>query len=218
MVTTEEFQRTVGIYEDERNNLGERIGDAWRNMQGSTRKLLKEQPTEARLLFYVLMSDMIFFLSWALKAVVAPTAEAAARLPLEIGFWLVFALLCRTSAMYFLAIVIGSGCRIMGGRASWRETRTAVFWGALVAAPIGFLFAVVTVCLAALEPTFPILGSNWIAVPPYWLSLIPFIWYISAGLAEAHQFRRTSNVFAAMSAIAVAGIVLAMYLRANGVI
>ena len=218
MVTSEEFQQTVGVYQDERSTLGERIGEAWRNMAQSTRRLLDEQPTEARLLFYVLMSEMIFFLSWSLKTVVSPTAEAAARLPLEVGFWLVFALLCRTSAMYVLSIVIGSGARIMGGRATWRETRTAVFWGALVAAPAGFVCAVVSVVLVALEPTFPILGSDFIALPPYWLSLIPFVWFISAALAEAHGFKRTSVVFAAMSLIAVAGIFLAMYLRANGVI
>ena len=218
MVTSDEFSAGIGSYVIGRSNLADRIVDAWRDMDASTARLLREQPTEGRLLFYVLMSDMIFFLSWSIKAVVAPTAEAAARLPLEISFFLVFALLCRTSAIYFLSIVIGSAARVLGGTGTWRETRTAVFWGALVAAPFGFFFALVTVVLSAMEPVFPILGAEWIALPPYWLSLIPFVWFISAGLARAHNFERVSNVFAAMSSIAVAGILLAMYLRAQGVI
>ena len=218
MVTSDEFSGAIGSYVVGRSNLADRIVDAWRDMDASTGRLLREKPTEARLLFYVLMSDMVFFLSWSIKAVVVPTAEAAARLPLEISFWLVFALLCRTSAIYFLSILIGSAARIMGGTGTWRETRTAVFWGALVAAPFGFLCALITVALTALEPVIPALGADWIALPPYWASLIPFVWFISAGIARAHNFERVFNVFAAMSAIAVAAIVLAMYLRAQGII
>lgn len=218
MATSEEFSGATGSYLIGRSNLADRIVDAWRDMDASTGRLLREQPTEARLLFYVLMSDMIFFLSWSIKAVVTPTAEAAERLPLEVSFWLVFALLCRTSAIYFMSILIGSAARIMGGTGTWRETRTAVFWGALVAAPFGFLCAIITVVLNALEPVIPMLGADWVALPPYWVSLIPFVWFISAGLARAHNFERVSTVFAAMSSIAVAGIVLAMYLRAQGVI
>ncbi len=207
---------TFGVYQEGRNNLYERITDAWRDMRHSTRRLVAEKPSEARLFFYVLMSDLIFFISWSLKTVVSPTLVASSKLPTEIGLWLVIALLCRSFAMYFFSILLGSLARVMGGTGTWRETRTAVFWGALVAAPFGFLCAVVTVVLASFEPSFPILGADWIALPPYWLSLIPFVWFISAGLAEVHGFKRTETVFAAMALLATCVMFASLYFRARG--
>lgn len=209
---------TYGKYQDGRNNLFERITDAWKDMRGSTRRLVAEKPSEARLFFYVLLSDLIFFISWSLKTVVSPTGIATTKLPIEIGLWLIAALFCRSFAMYAFSIMLGSLVRVMGGQASWRETRTAVFWGALVASPFGFLCAVITVVLASFEPVFPFLGADWIALPPYWLSLIPFVWFISAGLAEVNGFKRTDTVFGAMAALATAVLFVAMYFRAQGVI
>ena len=217
MTASNDFVGASTTYQEGHSNLAERIYDGWRDMRDATRRLLTENPSEGRLLFYVLMSDMIFFLSWAIKTIIAPMSGAAERMPLEIGGWLVFALLCRTSAMYVFSLVIGSGARVMGGSGSWKDTRAAVFFGALVAAPFGFAFAIVTVVLFALEPVFPVLGTEWVAIWPYSLSLVPFVWFISAGVAEAHDFKRTSTVFAVMSVIAVAAVLFAMYLRAQGV-
>ena len=194
-VTSQDFTGTVGIYEEGRNMLYERITDAWQDMRASTRRLIREEPSESRLLFYVLMSDMIFFLSWSIKTVIAPSAGVADRVPFTIAFWLIVALLMRTAMMYFFAIILGSALRIMGGTATWRETRTAVFWGALVAAPFGFLLAIVSVVFRLLEPYIPALGTDTITLLPYWISIMPFMWYISAGLAEAHEFRNTTTVF-----------------------
>ena len=208
---------TFGVYQEGRNNLYERITDAWSDMRLSTKRLLAEKPSEARLFFYVLMSDLIFFISWSLKTVVSPTVVATTKLPTEIGLWLVVALFCRSFAIYFFSILLGSGARVMGGTGSWRETRMAVFWGALVAAPFGFLFAVITVVLASFEPLFPILSADWITLPPYWLSLIPFVWFISAALAEVHGFKRTETVFAGMALMATCVMFVALFFRAQGV-
>jgi len=207
---------TFGVYQEGRNDLGERIRDAWTDMRMSTRRLVAEKPSEARLFFYVLMSDLIFFISWTFKTVVSPTQIATTKLPTEIGLWLIVALFCRSFAIYFFSILLGSGARVMGGTGTWRETRTAVFWGALVAAPFGFLFAVITVVLASLEPIFPFLGADWISLPPYWLSIIPFVWFISAGLAEVHGFKRTETIFAGMALLATCVMFVAIYFRAQG--
>ena len=212
-VTSEEFSPTIGTYQEGRNMLYERITDAWRDMRASTRRLILEQPSEARLLFYVLMSDMIFFLSWSLKTVVSPDAQAIDRVPFDIAFWLVIALFMRTSLMYLFSIVLGSCLRLMGGQASWRDTRTAVFWGALVAAPFGFLLAIVSVVFKALEPVLPVLGEDVIRILPYWISIMPFLWYISAGLAEAHGFRDATRVFVCLTGVSmifVLGLMLAI--------
>ena len=208
---------TFGVYQDGRNNLAERIRDAWIDMRLSTGRLLAEKPSEARLFFYVLMSDLIFFISWSLKTVVSPTVVATTKLPTEIGLWLIVALFCRSFALYFFSILLGSAARVMGGKGNWRETRVAVFWGALVAAPFGFLCAVITIALASLEPVLPFLGADWIALSPYWLSLVPFVWFISAGLAEVHGFRRTETVFAGMAMIAMSVMFAALFFRAYGI-
>jgi len=64
-----------------------------------------------------------------------------------------------------------------------------------VAAPFGFLLAIVAVVFRLLEPYIPALGTDTITLLPYWISIMPFMWYISAGLAEAHEFRNTTTVF-----------------------
>ena len=212
------FIAARGKLVESRNNLGERILDAWRDMRGSTRRLIDEEPGEQRLLFYVLLSDIIFFLSWSLKTVVSPVSGVEDRVPLEIGMWLIAALLLRTTSMYFFSAVLTTGSRFFGGKGGWKETRCGVFWGALVAAPFGLLMAMLTVAMSWLEPYFPVFGQDWIALPPYWISLIPFIWFISQGLAEAQGFVKNSIPFMVMSVLAVAGLVVAIYLKATGVI
>ncbi len=211
-VTQEDFDNTVGTYEVGRNMLYERINDAWRDMQGSTRRLMREEPSEARLLFYVLMSDMIFFVSWSLKTIVAP---ATAQVPIGVAFILVGALLLRTGVMYLFSIVLGSALRVLGGNGSWRDTRLAVFWGALVAAPFGFLLALVTVVFRLLEPVVPALGADAIRLLPYWISVMPFVWFISAGLAEVHGFKNTTTVFACMLGVVMVIMLAAMVVLSN---
>ena len=212
------FTTEIGTYQTKHSSLGMRINDAWRDMRASTRRLIDENPSEGRLLFYILLSDMIFFLSWSLKAVVAPTLGAKDMLPAEIGIWLIVALFARTATVYVFSIVLGSLARIFGGKGSWKSTRAGVFWGSLVAAPFGLLFALITVLFATLEPRFPILQDEFVSQAPYWLSLIPFVYVISAGVAEAHHFKQTFPVFAGMTITAMALWFFALYMRANGII
>lgn len=214
----EVFTTEIGTYQTEHPGLAMRVIDAWGNMRSSTQRLLDENPSEGRLLFYILLSDMVFFLSWSLKAVVAPTLGAKDLLPAEIGLWLVVALFARTGAVYLFSMVLGVVARAFGGSGSWKATRAGVFWGSFVAAPFGLLFALVTVLFASLETTFPILQDEFISQAPYWLSLIPFVYFISAGVAQAHTFKQTFPVFAAMTFTAMALWFVALYMRANGII
>ncbi|MEM8869321.1 MAG: hypothetical protein AAGE38_02900, partial [Pseudomonadota bacterium] len=88
----------AGRLGDKRSSLGDRVIDAWRDMRASTRRLIDEKPSEHRLLFYVLLSDIIFFLSWSLKTVVSPVSGVKEQVPLEIGAWLIAALMVRTAS------------------------------------------------------------------------------------------------------------------------
>jgi len=207
-----------GTFQETRTSLGDRLLDAWVDMRASTRRLLDERPNEHRLLFYVLLSDMIFFLSWSMKTVIAPVSGVKEAVPLQIAAWLIAALMLRTASMYAFSAVITFFARRAGGTGSWRENRAGIFWGALVAAPFGFLMAFVTVSMSYLEDDFPIFREDWIALPPYWISLVPFLWFISQGMAEANGFKRNSISFLVMSGIALAGMILMMVLRSSGVI
>lgn len=215
----EVFTTEIGTYHHTKHmGLAARILEAWGDMRASTRRLISENPSEGRLLFYILLSDMIFFLSWSLKAVVAPSLGARDLLPAEIGIWLIAALFLRTACVYLFAMVLGLAMKIFGGKGSGKDTRAGVFWGSIVAAPFGFLFAVVTVISSSLETSFPILQDDFISQVPYWASLVPFVYFISAGVAEAHRFKQTFPVFAGMTATAMVLWFIALFLRANGYI
>lgn len=210
--------QTGGTFEERRASMGDRIIDAWKDMRASTARLIAENPSEHRLLFYVLLSDIIFFLSWSLKTVVSPVSGVKEQVPLEIGVWLIAALMLRTASMYAFSGIVTVFVRIFGGTGSWRANRAGIFWGALVAAPFGFLMAAVTVSMSWLEPYFPVLREDWIALPPYWISLVPFLWFISQGIAQANGFRKNAVAFLAMSVVALTMMLVAMYLRKIGVL
>ena len=216
MASSDEFDVTVGKYREGENELWQRIIEGWRDMRASTRRLLAERPSEARLLFYVLVSDMIFFLSWSIKTLIYPSPTVSERMPMEIGYWLIVAMLFRTSCMYFFSIVIGSGARLMGGKGDWPGTRTACFWGALVAAPAGFVLTLVTVAFAVMEPHVPAFGQPWLVLTPYAISLIPFVWFVSEAVAEVHGFKRSSGVFFVVSILSGFAGLFGMLLKARG--
>ncbi len=212
----EEFTAGRGTYSLERSGLGHRFLDAWQDMRASTRRLLREKPGEARLILYVLASDMVFFMSWSLKTMVAPVAGVGPLIsPDKVGLLMIGALMLRTAAMYLFSFLVYLSSTLAGGSGTWKDTRTGVFWGALVSAPFGLAAALISVGLGTLSPGWPILQEEWVALPVYWLGLIPFVWYISAGVAEAHKFRMTSPTFMAMSLIAL-GLTVATLIYGTG--
>ncbi|MEL7153898.1 MAG: YIP1 family protein [Pseudomonadota bacterium] len=185
-------------------SLSTRILSAWKDMRASTRALIDERPSEARLLFFVLLSDVIFFLARTLSLVVAPATTAQKFLPLEIGLWLIGVFVLRTATLYVFSGAVCGIARMLGGTGSWRDTRTAVFWASLVAAPVGVIGALIGVGLGHLAPHVPVLGSDPFVIAPLVLGPVAFVWFISASVAEAHGARRTSFVFIAFSILAVA--------------
>lgn len=198
--------------EDKGIGLAERMIGAWVDMRASVRQLINEEPSEARLLFFVLLSDIIFFVSRTLSLVVSPGSATAKFLPLEIGAWLIGALLLRTATLYVFSGIVGFVCRALGGQGSWRDTRAAVFWASLVAAPIGVAGALVGAGFERLSADIPLLGTDAFVIAPLSIGIVAFVWFVSASVAEAQRFTRTSPVFIAFSLLAiflsVAGIAL----------
>jgi hypothetical protein len=200
-----EFEAGNGVFQFERSGLFQRLQDGWTNMRTSTRRLLREKPSEGRLLFYVLVSDMVFFISWTLKTMVAPASAAGGLIGADkIGLLMIAALMLRTALMYGFSLLVFCVTSLFKGDANWKDTRTGVFWGAFVSAPFGLAAAIIAAVMGMYEPQLPILGNRIVALPVYWLGLIPFVWYIAAGTAEANNFRLSSPTFMAMTLFALA--------------
>ncbi|MBZ0129521.1 MAG: YIP1 family protein [Rhodobacteraceae bacterium] len=201
-----------------RDTMTHRVLRAWFDMGKSTRQLIHEKPSEARLLYLLLWSDLAFFLSWTLKAVVVPGQTGVSLISVEIGMLFLAAIILRTAAMYVFAMVVGAAARAMGGRGTWRNTRIAVFWGAFVCAPIGVIAALMSVLFSHLALYFPIFEAEWIALPPYYFGMILFVWFISVGVAKAHRFKSVAPIFLAMSVVSLVALLAAMYFHARGMI
>lgn len=189
-----------------------RILDAYADMRASTRDFILTYPSEARLLMLALLSDVIFFLARSISMVVAPPPEVQASLPQFVGLAVVLAFLLRTASFYVIAAAATIISRPFGGVGSWHDTRCGVFWAALVSAPIEVIGALMTVTVAFLRPTIPILDSEWLIETPYFIGPIAFGFFLSAGVAEAQGFRYTYRVMAMLAIITIALIVLAAYL------
>jgi len=199
-----------------RESLTHRVLFAWFSMSKSTLGLIDENPREVDLLFLLLWSDLAFFLSWTMKAVIVPNNKGVSIISLEIGGLLVLALVGRTVGLYLLAMLIGAVARIFGGQGSWRATRIALFWGTFVTAPFGVAAALLSVLFTNLEFYYPIFGASWISIPPYYMGFLPFVWYISVGVARAQGFRKVSPIFLIMSVVSLVAIIGGMYFHAKG--
>lgn len=182
-----------------------RVLSAWADLRGAMRAELDRGPTEGRLLYYAVLSGLIWFfgraalLAWGpLAPTLAPT-EFRARIAAE----LVTSVFFRTLALYALAALAGALARAAGGLGSWRESRAALFWAALVAAP-----AILAAHLLALLLSG---GPGQAAALAGMLGALAFGWAAAQCLAEAHGFTSGARVLAAMAAL-VTGLVGAIYL------
>lgn len=201
-----------------RDTMTHRVLRAWFNMGKSTRQLICEKPSEARLLYLLLWSDLAFFLSWTLKAVVVPGKTGVSLISVEIGMLFLAAIIIRTAVMYVFAMVAGAAARAMGGRGTWRNTRIAVFWAAFVSAPIGVFAALMSVLFSYLGTYYPIFDAEWIAQPPYYAGMILFVWFTSVAIAKAHRFSSVAPIFLAMSVVSLVALLAGMYFHARGMI
>jgi len=188
------------------SSLGKRIIGSWADMRGHTRGLIEENLSEHRLLFYVLLSDVIFFVSFSIRTLVSPTGFQPTQIGLATAQILIFALLVRTALMYALSLALQAASRGFGGQGTWRDTRNGVFWGALVAAPFDILLALIGGWTSFQADAMPLLGSPIVTIIVLWGGFVPFFWFISQGLAEAHRFRTNLFAFAALLGLGAAAI------------
>lgn len=169
---------------------------AWADLRGSTRRLLASDPREGTLLALALASGAIWFLGRIAGLWLSPEAaglgEAALIGRAQAEF--VAAVFFRTLMLYAVAALAGLAARAFGGTGGWKDTRAAVFWAALVAAPV---LLAVNVLAALLEPV-----SEPAAAVIRSLGGLAFAWAFAVCIAEAHGFR---SGLAVLGVIAAAG-------------
>lgn len=176
---------------------------SYTNMEITTREFIAENPSENRLLLIVALTNIFFILSWSIKAIVTPTAFATSLMGTNVVLWLLIAIMMRVTAIYGLSLGLGAICKLLGGTGTMHETRAGVFWGAFIAAPLGLAVAGLATFIAAFETSVPALGYEHIQMLPYWLSSVPFIWFIAKGAAVANKLDSAIPLFGIMSAIFV---------------
>lgn len=218
MEEEDRFHIGESVFREDRTGLFERVWDSWKDMRSATRRMIEEGPSEARLLFFVLISDLIFFMSWAIKIVVAPNAAIVDMMPADAAVFLIGALILRTMTVYAFAMLVGFGLKAIGGKGSLKDTRIGIFWGAFVAAPFGFVAAVITYLMAKAEGYVPMFGNETVSLMPLWIGLLPYVWFVSAGAAEAHRFKKVFPLFAGLSILLIIGMFVTLILRARGVL
>ena len=64
----------------------------------------------------------------------------------------------------------------------------------MAAVPLAVVAALLAVLIGALQPIVPALDVRWVAVLPYWLSLLAFVGFVAWGAAAAHGLKRITPV------------------------
>ncbi|HSF91047.1 MAG TPA: hypothetical protein VLA51_02465, partial [Paracoccaceae bacterium] len=164
----------------------------------ATRQLLNEEPSEARLLLFILITNMVFAVSWTIKSILVPTAYVSQYASDDLGLYVVVLFLMRTAVLYGFALVVGLLCKFVGSSASLRDIRVGIVWGTFVAAPFGLLAAILGAAMTTFEVPVPLLSSPIFGLLPYWLGLVPFLWFTAAGAAGAARSPSALPLFSIM--------------------
>lgn len=122
------------------------------DMRGATRAMLDARPSEAGLLAIVLFACLIYFAGRMTGHVLSGASELEGR----VGAEFLSGVLIRALAFYALAALACVVARAFGGEATWRESRTALFWAALASAPI--VFAATLIAMLVEGQTYVAMG------------------------------------------------------------
>ncbi len=187
------------------NGLVWRVLGAWADLRGSMRVELARGPREGRLLFYAVLSGLIWFAGRAILLAWGPQAPTLTPDEIRrlIGAALVSSVFYRTIALYVVAALAGVVARAFGGTGPWRDSRAAVFWGSLIAAPAVLAATMLSLLLTDAPGRAAEIASM--------LGAIASAWVLAHCLAEAHGFTSTWKVFGVIASL-VAAFVLALYL------
>lgn len=181
---------------------------AWGDLSASTRTLIAERPSESTLLVIAMLSGLFHFLGTLAGLWLSPEARTMTEGALlsRVGGEFAGAVVFRTLGLYAIAALVAALARAAGGTGGYADSRVALFWAALVAAP-PMLAVTVGGALAG-----PYLGAGAAAGIAAAGGLI-FAWTASQAIAAAHAFRRGWPIFVGL--VILAGAIAALA-RATG--
>lgn len=186
------------------------IARGWRDPRGEMARQIAEGLSESRALLHLFTACGL-----ALLASLPNAVRNAQGLEIEepvsgvisahiFGYLLVAPLL-----LYGFAALVHLGAKAFGARGGYLQARSAVFWAALMGAPIAMGLALVGV---AAEIAGGAAMLRWIGYLGY-AGILFWLWLLAASLAEAEGFGPTYRV----AAVLVAGFgLLALAVRSLG--
>lgn len=182
-----------------------RVLGAWADLRAAMRVELARGPSEGRLLYYAILSGLIWFIGRAILLAWGPKGPTLSPDEFQrlLGAALVSSVFFRTIALYVVAAIAGAVARGFGGTGSWRDSRAAVFWGALVAAPAILGATMLSLLLTGVPGQAAEIASM--------LGALVSAWVLAHCLAEAHGFASTWKVLSVIAAL-VGAFILALYL------
>jgi len=175
-----------------------RVLGAWADLRGSMRAELDRDPSEGRLLFYLMLSGLIWFIGRNAVLVYGPLGPVISEEEFlgRVGVEIIAAIFLRTLAFYPLAALAGMIARAAGGSGSWRDSRAALFWAALVAAPVILAGTLLSLLLTGLPGQASAIAGM--------LGTVAFAWAVAQCIAEAHGFASAWRVLAVLATLAAA--------------
>jgi hypothetical protein len=176
------------------------IWSGWRNPRRAMARQIEGGLSESRSLVYLMVACGLFFVA-SLPNALREARALDIENPVEgaIAAHLFAYLALAPLLAYGFAALVHLVARLFGARGGFLPARAAVFWSALLMAPLALALALVGVAAEArpaLLPATTLLGYAGLA---FWL------WLFAASLSEAEGFAATGRVVAVVAA-ALAGI------------
>jgi hypothetical protein len=179
--------------------LVDRMARTWAAPRAVVRREI-DAADEARLLFYAVAASALGALGLIGAQALNPAPGVAADFNRWVVTQTVVGLFFRPLGLYGAAALMALVCRRLGGRGGWRDTRAAVFWTALVAAPAGVALAVLGAAATGIgHAPAAVAAAGTAAGSALWAVLL------APALAEAHglPLRGVAGAFVGLAALIV---------------
>ena len=188
------------------------MAGAYRDPRGAMARQVDRGMSESRALFHLMLAAALFWVASLPRAVetargldIADPVEGAVAAHL-------FAYLALGPLLgYGLAALVHLVARALGGRGGFLGARSALFWAALLGAPLALGVAALGAVAASAS------GAGrlpWLALPGY-AALGYWLWLFAASIAEAEGFPQTRRV-ATVVALVFCGFAALLALLSGG--
>ena len=154
---------------------------AYRSPRAAMRRRLEAHPGEERLLMYLVVAILLFFVARIPNLLASSSAQATAEVSGSAIFVtnLVASFFFAPLLFYGVAAISRLACRVFGGKGNGYAARLALFWTLLVISPLALLSTI-------LQSAFPVL---WLAtaLPIVMFLLFAFVWGACLSVAEGFK-------------------------------